>query len=76
MDRTKLKAILMAKVKMSGDIKVQGKTQVKQEIKRMYIYRLSRQAMAAIPKPVKKLAMKSGTSALDIAKSKWIKSLQ
>ena len=78
MDRTKLrlKAILMAKVKMSGSYKAQGKTQVKQEMKQMCIYHVSQQAMAVIPKPVKKPAMKSGTSALDIAKSNWIKSLQ
>ena len=76
MDRAKLKAILMAKVKMSGGNKAQGKTQVKQERKRMCIYRVSQQAMAVIPKPVKKPAMKSGTSALEIAKSTWIKALQ
>ena len=38
--------------------------------------RVSQQAMAVIPKPVKKPAMKSGTSALEIAKNTWIKSLQ
>ena len=38
MDRAKLKAILMAKVKMSKSNKAQGKTQVKQEMERMCIY--------------------------------------
>ena len=78
MDRAKLrlKAILMAKVKMAGSYKAQGKIQVKQGIKRMRIYRAPRQAMEVSPKPGKKPAMKNGTSALDIAKNKWIKSLQ
>ena len=61
---------------MSGGIKAQGKTQVKQKRKRICIYHVSQQAMAVIPKPVKKPAMKSGTSALEIAKSTWIKALQ
>ena len=78
MDRAKLrlKAILMAKVKMAGSYKAQGKIQVKQGIKRIRIYRAPRQAMAVSPKPGKKPAMKNGTSALDIAKNNWIKSLQ
>ena len=42
----------------------------------MCIYRVPQQAMAVIPKPVKKPAMKSGTSALEITKSTWIKALQ
>ena len=41
-----LKAIVMAKVKMAGSYKAQGKTQVKQGIKQIHIYRVSRQAMA------------------------------
>ena len=71
MDRAKLrlKAILMAKVKMAGSYKAQGKTQVKQGIKQIRIYRVSRQAMAMTPKQVKKPAMKNGTSAMDIAKN-------
>ena len=68
MDRAKLKAILLAKVKMAGSYKAQGKTQVKQGIKQIRIYRVSRQAMA--------MTMKNGTSAMDIAKNNWIKSLQ
>ena len=66
--KLRLKAILMAKVKMAGSYKAQGKTQVKQGIKRIRIYRVSRQAMA--------MTMKNGTSAMDIAKNNWIKSLQ
>ena len=54
--KLRLKAIVMAKVKMAGSYKAQGKTQVKQGIKRIHIYRLSRQAMT--PKPGKKPAMK------------------
>jgi hypothetical protein len=66
----------MAKVKMAGSYKAQGKIQVKQGIKRIRIYRAPRQAMAVSPKPGKEPAMKNGTSALDIAKNNWIKSLQ
>ena len=46
MDRAKVKAILLAKVKMAGSYKAQGKTQVKQGIKQIRIYRVARQAMA------------------------------
>ena len=56
--KLRLKAIVMAKVKMAGSYKAQGKTQVKQGIKRIHIYRVSRQAMAMTPKPGKKPAMK------------------
>ena len=74
--RLRLKAILMAKVKMAGSYKAQAKTQVKQGIKRIRIYRVSRQEMAMTPKQGKKPAMKNGTSAMDIAKNNYIKSLQ
>ena len=56
--KLRLKAIVMAKVKMAGSYKAQGKTQVKQGIKQIHIYRVSRQAMAMTPKPGKKPAMK------------------
>ena len=66
--KLRLKAILEAEVKMDGSYKAQGKTQVKQGIKQIRIYRVSRQAMA--------MTMKNGTSAMDIAKNNGIKSLQ
>ena len=66
----------MAKVKMAGSYKAQGKIQVKQEIKQIRNYRIFWQAMAMTPKQVKKPAMKNGTSAMDIAKNNYIKSLQ
>ena len=42
----------------------------------MCIYRVSQQARAVIPKPVKKPAMKIVRSALETARSTWIKALQ
>ena len=42
----------------------------------MCIYRVSQQARAMIPKPVKKPAVKIVRSALETARSTWIKALQ
>ena len=56
--KLRLKAIVMAKVKLAGSYKAQGKTQVKQGIKRIHIYRVARQEMAMTQKPGKKPAMK------------------
>ena len=54
----------MAKVKMAGSYKAQGKTQVKQGIKRIHIYRVSRQEMAMTPG--KKPAMKPSTKEMGL----------
>ena len=64
--KLRLKAIVMAKVKMAGSYKAQGKTQVKQGIKRIHIYRVARQEMAMTPKPGKKPAMKPSTKEMGL----------
>ena len=64
--KLRMKAIVMAKVKMAGIYKAQGKTQVKQEIKQIHIYRVSRQAMAMTPKPSKKPAMKPSAKGMGL----------